>query len=79
MKVIAKIVFKIHRLIYKYPTKSEIRLALATTPFHRFELIEMIGMLYLCESSIEEVGVWFSMDDKEVIKELNTLADKVEL
>jgi hypothetical protein len=79
MKVIARLVFKVHRFIYKYPTKSEIRLALAAIPFDRFELTESVGILYLCESSIEEVGDWFGMDEKAVIKELNTLADKVKL
>jgi hypothetical protein len=79
MKVIAKLVFKIHRLIYKYPTTSEIRLALNEIPFHKFDLTETVGMLYLCNSTVVEVANWLSMDEKEVIARLNTLADKVEL
>ena len=52
MKKIAKIIFKIHRLIYRYPMRSEIRLVLE---YH--DLIGSlwyIGMLYICGESISE-------------------------
>lgn len=79
MSVIARLVFKIHRLIYKYPTRSEIRLALQAVPISRFDLTKTVGMLYLCESSIAEVGEWFNMSEKEVVKRLNSLAEEVKL
>ena len=79
MKTVAVFVFKIHRLIYKYPTKSEIRLALNIIPFSKFDLTETVGMLYICNSKIEEVSDWLSMDEKEVIRRLNILADGVKL
>jgi hypothetical protein len=79
MKVIIKLVFKMHRLIYKYPTISEIRLALNQIPFNKFDLTETVGMLYICNSTVAEVTDWLSMDEKEVIRRLNTLADKVKL
>jgi hypothetical protein len=79
MKLIIKLVFKIHRLIYKYPTTSEIRLALNEIPISRFDLTETVGMLYICNSTVAEVADWLSMDKKEVITRLNTLADKVKL
>ena len=79
MKKIAKVIFKIHRLIYKYPTTSEIRLALDAIPFTAFDLTETVGMLYVCNSTIAEVADWLSMDEKEVIRRLNILADGVKL
>lgn len=79
MKSIAKLVFKIHRLIYKYPTTSEIRLALNEIPFSKFDLTETVGMLYICNSTVAEVADWLSLDEKEVIRRLNILADGVKL
>lgn len=79
MKVIARLVFKIHRFIYKYPTTSEIRLALNEIPFTKFDLTETVGMLYVCNSTIAEVANWLSIEEKEVIRRLNILADGVKL
>jgi hypothetical protein len=79
MKKIAKLVFKIHRCIYKYPTTSEIRLALGEISFSSFDLTETVGMLYICNGTVAEVADWLNMDKKEVITRLNTLADKVKL
>jgi hypothetical protein len=79
MKAIATFVFKVHRFIYKYPTKSEIRLALNVIPYSKFDLTETVGMLYICNSSVEEVADWLNMDEKEVIRRLNILADGVKL
>ena len=79
MKTAAKIIFKVHRLIYKYPTKTEIRLALNAIPLTVFDLTETAGMLYVCNSNIAEVAEWLNMDDKEVIRRLNVLADGVKL
>ncbi len=79
MKIIAKFIFKIHRLIYKYPTKSEIRLALNAASFTRFDLTETIGILYICNSTIKEVAEWHDIDEKEVIRVLNILANEVKL
>lgn len=79
MNIIIRLVFKIHRLIYKYPTRSEIRLVLRAIPICKFDLTKTVGMLYLCESSIEDVGEWLSMDEKEVIERLNALAEEVKL
>lgn len=79
MKAIATFVFKVHRFIYKYPTKSEIRLALNVIPYSKFDLTETVGMLYICNSTVEEVADWLNMDEKEVIRRLNILADGVKL
>lgn len=79
MKTIAKFVFKIHRLIYKYPTKAEVRLALDEIPFNTFDLTETVGMLYICNITITEVTNWLSIEEKEVIRRLNILADGVKL
>ena len=79
MKAIATFVFKVHRLIYKYPTKSEVRLALNVIPYSKFDLTETVGMLYICNSTVEEVADWLNMDEKEVIRRLNILADGVKL
>jgi hypothetical protein len=79
MKTIAKLVFKIHRFIYKYPTKTEVRLALNAIPFTRFDLTETVGMLYICDSKVKKVAEWLSMNEEEVIKRLNILANEVKL
>jgi hypothetical protein len=79
MKAIVKLIFKIHRIIHKYPTKSEIRLALNNIPYSKFDLTETVGMLYICNSTIEGIADWLDMDEKEVIRRLNILADGVKL
>jgi hypothetical protein len=69
MKSIAKVVFKIHRLIYKYPCRSEVRLALDSTD--SLGKNWFICMLYVCEENIYTIADWVSLTEEEVIKELN--------
>lgn len=78
MKKIAKIVFKIHRLLYGIPTRSEVRLAMD-------ELVHIGGvkwfvcMLYVCDESISNICEWMSLSEKEVKEYLNDAANEVKL
>lgn len=77
MKKIAKIIFKIHRLIYRYPMRSEIRLVLE---YH--DLIGSlwyIGMLYICGESISEIAVLMNTSKQEVMDSLNRIASLSDL
>lgn len=78
MKLLAKLVFKIHKLIYGYPTKSEIRLVLEDEVYQG-GLTWYVGMLYVCGESIDEICNWMGMTREEVIKKLNETAKKVKL
>jgi hypothetical protein len=77
MKKIAKFVFKIHRIIYRYPMRSEIRLVLE---YH--DLIGSlwyIGMLYICGESISEIAVLMGVSKQEVMDSLNRIASLSDL
>ncbi len=77
MKKIAKIIFKIHRLIYRYPMRSEIRLVLE---YH--DLIGSlwyIGMLYICGESISEIAILMNTSKQEVMDSLNRIASLSDL
>lgn len=78
MKLIAKLVFKIHKLIYGYPTRSEIRLVIEDE-LYQGGLTWYIGMLYICGESINDICEWMDMDREDVIKKLNETAKKVKL
>ncbi len=79
MKKIARLVFKIHRYLYGYPMRSEVRLVLNKKQLYNYSLREVIGMLYICHSSIEEVSEWVNVSKEVVIKELNLLVKGLKL
>jgi hypothetical protein len=76
MKTIAKIVFKIHKLIYKYPCRSEVRLALDTVDSLGRDWF--ICMLYVCEENIYTIADWVDLTEEEVIEELNNVVKGLE-
>ena len=78
MKIIAKVIFKIHKLIFKYPTRSEIRLVIEGESIS-MGLDWYIGMLYICGESIEEISLWTALDKKVIIETLNQMAKRVKL
>jgi hypothetical protein len=79
MRTLARLVFKIHKFIYGYPTKAEIKLALVNYIYSYSNLRDTIGMLYLCGENIEEISEWVGATKENVKYELNMLAKGVEL
>lgn len=76
MKKIARVVFKIHRLIYKYPCRSEVRLGLDNY-FHFGGLTYHVGMMYICEESLEDIANSLYISKDEVKFHLNKVAKGV--
>lgn len=74
--MIIKTVFKIHRIIFNYPCRSNIRLALEQKQY-TYDLSWRVGMLYICGESITAISEWTSMDEKDIIIILNKLSDGV--
>ena len=70
---IAKFLFKLHRLVYKYPCKSEVRLALEKSGDYFYTLTSTVTMLYLCGESVSEISQWTGFSEKQIKDELNEL------
>lgn len=70
MKTIAKFIFKSHRVIFKHPCRSEVRLALEDSGFSS-GLTWYAAMLYICGESIPDIAEWLSMSEEEVKHSLN--------
>ena len=78
MKVVAKIVFKVHRLIFKYPTRSEIRLVLQDDNYN-IGIGWYVGMLYICGESVQQICECMGMTEVEVKRYLIEIAKGVKL
>lgn len=74
--MIIKTVFKIHRLIFRKPSKSNVRMALEQKQY-MYDLSWRVGMLYICGESVEGISEWLSVEEKDIINMLNKLADEV--
>lgn len=74
--MIVKTIFKIHRVLFRYPCRSNVRLALEQNQY-TYDLSWRVGMLYICGESIANISEWVSMDESAVISTLNKLADGV--
>jgi hypothetical protein len=70
MKTIARFIFKLHRVIFKYPCRSEVRLALQYTGFSS-GLTWYAAMLYICDEKISDIADWLDMPESQVKQELN--------
>lgn len=77
MKTIAKIIFKIHRIIYKYPTVSEIRLTLDTNYF--IESNWYVCMLYISGESVSDIADLLHISEDMVKERLNQSASTLNL
>lgn len=75
MKFIAKIIFKIHRKIYGYPCRSEVRLAVEFNDLSLFGLTSTVGMLYICGQDLDGIQEWTSLSKEQIKEELNDLID----
>jgi hypothetical protein len=73
--MIIKTIFKLHILIFKYPCRSNIRLALEQ-PGHIYDLDWRVGMLYVCGESLDSIADWLYLEKDDVISVLNKLAKK---
>lgn len=76
MKNIAKLVFKVYRLVHGYPCKSEVRLAARHISGTPYSLTYSVAILYICESSIEDVSEWIGLEPSEIKKMLNDLVEE---
>jgi len=72
MKLV-KLIFKLHKFIYKYPCKSEVRLVLEQTKNHPYGLTYFVSILYTCGESIENISEWIGVDEDKVKQVLNEL------
>ena len=68
---IARLIFKLHRMVYGYPCKSEVRLALELELFHNYGLTYSAAMLYICGEDLDEIADWLGISRKQVIDILN--------
>lgn len=73
MRRIARIVFKIHKKLFGYPTRSEVRLVMEFTNTNFLGLSSTIGMLYVCGESLEEISEWTALSESQIKEELNSL------
>lgn len=72
MKLV-KLIFKLHKFIYKYPCKSEVRLVLEQTKNHPYNLTYSAAVLYICGESVYEISEWFGVDEAAIVDALNTI------
>lgn len=70
--MIIKFIFKLHIMLFKYPCKSNVRLALENLIYVR-SLSDRVGMLFICGESIESIADWLYLEKHEVIQILNDL------
>jgi hypothetical protein len=75
MKFIAKVVFKIHRKVFGYPARSEVRLAVEFQDTYTLGLTSAVGMLYICGETPDSVSSWLGVEREVVVDILNKLAD----
>lgn len=76
MKKIAKFIFKIHKKIYGYPMRSEVRLVIQNLPSRNYGLTYSIGLLYICGETITEIAEWHGLPSSDIIILLNEFVEK---
>lgn len=74
--MIIKTIFKLHILLFKYPCRSNVRLAIEQS-IYTSSLPWRIGMLFVCGESIESIADWMYLEREEVILILNELVKEV--
>ena len=77
MKKIARIIFKIHRKLFGYPARSEVRLVMEFTNTNHMGISSTVGMLYVCGESLDEICDWTCLSKNKVKEELNSIVDIV--
>lgn len=67
---IIKVIFYLHRLIYRYPCRSEVRLKLENKKqSFSYNLTYSACVLYICNESLEEIADWLGIE-KDAVKEV---------
>lgn len=77
MNKIHRLVFKIHRKLFGYPMRSEIRLAFNEHSLGMLSIESTVALVYICGESIEDVSEWLKIEESEVKSILNTIGGKL--
>lgn len=77
MKSIAKIIFKLHKMVYHYPARSEVRLSLDADDGIGVDWF--VGMLYICGQPIESIAEDLQISRDEVKDILNKLVKDLKI
>ncbi len=77
MNKIHKLVFKIHRKLFGYPMRSEIRLAFNDPSFGMLSLESTVALVYICGESIEDVSEWLNIEEVEIKSILNKIGGRL--
>jgi hypothetical protein len=75
MKKIAKLVFKIHRLIYGYPCRSEVRLAIELDDEFFFGLTSLAGVMYAYGKDFNTIEEDTDLSKEMIKEELNEIVN----
>lgn len=75
MKTIINTVFKAHILLFKYPSRSHVRISIQNN--FLYDLGWRVGMLYVCGEDLNSISEWFSISKEEVKSILNELVKGV--
>lgn len=75
MKTIAKFIFKVHKKIYGYPMRSEVRLVIQELPSRNYSLTYTVGLLYICGESIDDLCEWHGLSKQDIIDLLNEFVE----
>lgn len=78
MRKFARIIFKIHRKLFGYPARSEVRLVMEFTNTNYMGISSTIGMLYVCGESLDEICDWTCLSKEQIKEELNSIVNIVE-
>lgn len=78
MLKIAKFIFKLHRKLFGFPCRSEVRLALEST-YCPINSAFSLGVLYICGESIESISNWNNCSTTHIKAELNKIVRGLEL
>jgi len=74
--IIPKLVFKIYRAMFKYPCRSEVRLALQKSQNHHYGLTYIADILYICGEDIPSISEWLGVAEDKVKEILNALTEE---
>lgn len=77
MLKIAKLIFKLHRKLFGFPCRSEVRLALESSSCFLNSSFSL-GVLYICGESISSISDWNNYSVKFIKSELNKLVETID-
>ena len=71
--IFVKIIFKIYRLIFRRPCRSEVRLVLDNMKAPPYNLTYSAAVLYIFGESVYEISEWFGVDEAAIVDALNKI------